>query len=83
VSTFYNTSFTLNYFINNLLLTVILKHSFVLNYYFNFFIQIFFLILYLTTILKINYIFIINLNLNFLKIKKCEHNSGCVFASFY
>jgi len=33
----------------------------------------FFLILHLTTILTINYIFIIDLNLNFLRIKKYEH----------
>ena len=58
----------INYFINNLFLIVILKIFFVLNYYFkNFFCTyLIFLILHLTTILN----FVIDLNFNFLKIKK-------------
>ena len=50
-----------NYFIDNLLLTVILETSFVLNHYFkNFFCTYhFFLILHLTTILEINYYFLL------------------------
>jgi len=61
---FYNTSFIFNYFINNLFLIFILRISFNLNYYFKFFyISYFLLILNLITILKINYIFIINSNL--------------------
>jgi len=63
----------INYFINNLLLTVILKTSFVLNHYLKKnYTYLIFLILHLTTILKI-YIFVMNLNFNFLKIKKCEY----------
>ena len=77
MSTFHNTNFTLNYLINILLLIVILKISFVLNHYFKLFFctYLIFLILHLKTILKINYIFVIHLILNFLKIKKCEHTN--------
>jgi len=39
------------------------------------------LILYLTIILKINYIFIIDLNLIFLKIKKCEQTTTMTMYS--
>ena len=78
MSTFHNINITLNYFINNLLLTIILKILFILYHYLKKEIVhiFFFLILHLTTILKINYIFIIDINLNFLKIQKCKYTSA-------